>query len=245
MDAIETFWHLHRGLPRQAPGSDETTRRLLSLADPLPAAGEALDLGCGPGRASLVLARQTGLHVTAVDTSAELLAELGRDVAELGLADRVTTLRASMDALDVAPGSVDLIWSEGAAYLIGFDAALRGWLPLLREGGSLVLTECEWVTESPSMEAQALFRAEYPGMRTTAENVRAIEARGVTLRATYQLPDSDWWDEYYTPLEERIRAFAPAGDEERAAAAAELHEIEVRRRCAEEYAYTGYVITKG
>jgi hypothetical protein len=28
-------------------------------------------------------------------------------------------------------------------------------------------------------------------------------------------------------------------------AAAELHEIEVRRRCADEYAYTGYVITKG
>ena len=77
MDATETFWHLHRGLPRQAPGSDATTRRLLSLADPLPAAGEALDLGCGPGRASLVLARETGLHVTAVDTSAEFLARAG------------------------------------------------------------------------------------------------------------------------------------------------------------------------
>jgi hypothetical protein len=94
------------------------------------------------------------------------------------------------------------------------------------------------------MEALA-FWAEYPGMRTTAENVRAIESRGVTLRATYQLPESDWWDEYYTPLEARIRAFAPANEQERAMAAAELHEIEVRRRCAEEYAYTGYVITKG
>jgi SAM-dependent methyltransferase len=244
MDAIETFWHLHRGLPRQGPGSDPTTRRLLSLADPLPATGEALDLGCGPGRASLVLARETGLHITAVDTSPELLAELERDAAEQGLTDRITARQVSMDALDVAPGSVDLIWSEGAVYLMGFDAALRGWLPLLRDGGTLVLTECEWVTESPSMEAQA-FWAEYPGMRTTAENVRAIESRGVTLRATYQLPDSDWWDEYYTPLEARIRAFAPASDEERAVAAAELHEIEVRRRCAEEYAYTGYVITKG
>lgn len=244
MDANETFWHLHRGLPRQGPGSDATTRRLLSLADPLPAAGEALDLGCGPGRASLVLARETGLHVTAVDTSAEFLAELERDAAEMGLADRITTRLQSMDALDEPPGSVDLIWSEGAAYLIGFDAALRRWLPLLRDGGSLVLTECEWVTESPSMEARA-FLAEYAGMRTTAENVRAIESRGVTLRATYQLPDSDWWDEYYTPLEARLRAFIPANDEERAAVAAELHEIDVRRHCAEEYAYTGYVITKG
>jgi len=244
MEASATFWHLHRGLPRQAPGSDATTSRLLSLVDRLPAAGEALDLGCGPGRASLVLARQTGLHVTAVDTDAGFLAELERDAAEEGLAARITTQRASMDALDVATGSVDLIWSEGAAYLMGFDAALRGWLPLLRDGGSLVLTECEWVTESPSMEARA-FWAAYPGMRTTAENVQAIEARGVTLRATYQLPDTDWWDEYYTPLEARIRDFTPGSAEERSAVEAELHEIELRRRCAEEYAYTGYVITKG
>jgi len=244
MDATETFWHLHRGLPRQGPGSDATTQRLLSLVDPLPADGEALDLGCGPGRASLVLAAQTGLHITAVDTSAELLAELERAAAEQGMAERITTRQASMDALDLRPGSVDLIWSEGAVYLMGFDAALRSWLPLLRDGGSFVLTECEWVTESPSMEARA-FWAEYPAMRTTAENVQAIEARGVTLRATYQLPDSDWWDEYYTPLEERIRAFTPANDDERAVVAVELHEIEVRRRCAEEYAYTGYVITKG
>ncbi|MDG4865538.1 transferase, partial [Streptomyces sp. T-3] len=53
--SYEAFFTLHHGLPRQGPGSDATTRHLLSLAGPLPARPRVLDLGCGPGRAALLL----------------------------------------------------------------------------------------------------------------------------------------------------------------------------------------------
>ncbi|WP_240325275.1 hypothetical protein [Amycolatopsis thermalba] len=52
----EAFFALFHGLPRQGPGSDATTLRLLELAAPLPERPRVLDLGCGPGRSALLLA---------------------------------------------------------------------------------------------------------------------------------------------------------------------------------------------
>ncbi|NRA02079.1 MAG: hypothetical protein HRU00_05690 [Myxococcales bacterium] len=62
--AIEVFWKLHQGLPKQGPGSDASTRRALALVPELPSAPRILDLGCGPGRQTLVLARETGGQLT-------------------------------------------------------------------------------------------------------------------------------------------------------------------------------------
>ena len=50
------FFALHRGLPREAPGSRESTARALALARPLPAAPRVLDIGCGPGMQTIDLA---------------------------------------------------------------------------------------------------------------------------------------------------------------------------------------------
>ncbi|NEB66766.1 class I SAM-dependent methyltransferase, partial [Streptomyces fulvissimus] len=58
---------MHQDLPRQGPGSDATTRRLLEMAGPLPEHPRVLDAGCGPGRSALLLAEEAGAHVTAVD----------------------------------------------------------------------------------------------------------------------------------------------------------------------------------
>ena len=63
----QAFFTLHEDLPRQAPGSDATTRRLPEMAGPLPEHPRVLDAGCGPGRATLLLAEEAGAHVTAVD----------------------------------------------------------------------------------------------------------------------------------------------------------------------------------
>lgn len=52
----EAFFSLHHNLPRQSPGSDATTRQMLALTGPLPRRPRVLDLGCGPGRAALLLA---------------------------------------------------------------------------------------------------------------------------------------------------------------------------------------------
>ncbi|MGY1806056.1 class I SAM-dependent methyltransferase [Blastococcus sp. SYSU D00669] len=243
MDDVAVFWALHSDLPREGVGSDATTRELLALARPLPG-DRALDIGCGPGRSALVLARE-GLQVTAVDTHEPFLDRLRSAAADRGLA--VTAEHASMTALPYADGAFDLLWCEGAAYLMGVDEALRTWRRPVVPGGALVFTEVGWTTASPSEAARGFWSA-YPAMRDEAATVAAAEAAGYDVLATRLLPESDWWDEYYGPLAERIAALAssePDPDEGTAAAlAAARAEIDLRREHPGDYGCTGYVLRR-
>lgn len=230
----DAFLLAHSGLPREAPGSDATTRLLRDLAA-APPAPRVVDIGCGTGPASLVLAAD-GAAVTAVDTHRPYLDELTRRAG-----GRVTTLEASMTALPLPDGCADLVWAEGSAYLMGFDAALAAWRRLLAPGGALVLTEAEWTVPDPAPGARAFWTDGYPAMRTTAGNVTAAMDAGWTVAATYLLPDSDW-DAYYSPLAERIAELRRTHPELDSALDEVGLEIAVRRAHGGDYGYTGYVL---
>jgi predicted N-acetyltransferase YhbS/SAM-dependent methyltransferase len=238
---IEAFFALHHNLPRQGPGSDATTRHLLALAGPTPAHPRVLDIGCGPGRASLLLAHEAQAEVTAVDLHQPFLDELARAAAARGLGHAIHTSRVSMADLPFPDGSFDLIWAEGSAYNIGFDTALHIWRRLLAPGGTLVLTECEWTTDSPSVQARAFWDGHYR-LRTRDRNAAAARAAGYTVIAMHQLPDDDWFDEYYTPLAKRADEADPAAPGMRDALAATRQEIAMRREHGADYQYTGYVL---
>ncbi|MFJ3927114.1 GNAT family N-acetyltransferase [Streptomyces sp. NPDC090022] len=223
------FFTLHGGLPRQGPGSDGTTRHLLSLCGPLPERPRVLDLGCGPGRSALLLAAEAGTagaDVTAVDLHEGFLDELRAAAGAAGLADRVHPARADMGNLPHDDGSFDLVWAESSAYAIGFDTALRQWKRLLAPGGTLVLTECEWTAEEPSAAARAFWDRHYP-LRSTARNIAAAQAAGYRVLGVYRQPDSDW-DACYGPLGERADAADPAAPGMAEALAATREEIAVR-----------------
>ncbi|MFF3314582.1 GNAT family N-acetyltransferase [Streptomyces sp. NPDC003035] len=234
------FFALHHGLPRQGPGSDSTTRRLLSLAGPLPERPRVLDLGCGPGRSALLLAAEAGAEVTAVDLHEPFLDELRQAADARGLGDWVRTLHADMGAPPFPDGSFDLVWAESSAYALGFDTALREWRRLLSPGGTLVLTECEWTVDEPSQEARAFWDRHY-ALRTTAANTAAAIEGGYHVLGVVPQPESDW-DEYYGPLAERADAADPAAPGMAEALAATREELAVRRDHGGEYGYTGYVL---
>jgi SAM-dependent methyltransferase len=234
------FRAAHDDLPREAPGSEETTALLLQLAGELPDRPRIVDIGCGTGPATLPLAAATGGDVTAVDLHEPYLRRLQARAVVSGLGDRVRPLAAPMDDLPLPDGGFDLVWSEGAAYIMGFDAALARWRRLLAPGGVLVLTEAEWTTPAPSAGARAFWDAGYPAMRTTADNVAAAQRAGYTVQAVYLLPDSDW-EAYYRPLAARIELLRADGVDP--AALDEVgHEIGVRDRFGAEYGYTAHVL---
>ncbi|MFF3957966.1 bifunctional class I SAM-dependent methyltransferase/N-acetyltransferase [Streptomyces sp. NPDC001890] len=239
----EAFFSLHHGLPRQSPGSDATTRRLLGLTGPLPRRPRVLDLGCGPGRAALLLAAEAGAEVTAVDLHQPFLDELREAAGARGLGDRVRTVRADMAELsgpDFPDGSFDLVWAEGSAYLIGFDTALRDWKRLLAPGGSLVVSECVWTTDAPTPETRAFWEQE-TSMRPVADNAAAAVAAGYHVLGSLVQPDSDW-DEYYVPLAERVEAAEASAPGMAWALAATREELAMRRDHGAEYGYAGYVL---
>jgi len=239
----EVFEALHRDLPQQGPGSDVSTLRALALVPGLPARPAILDLGSGPGRQTLALARATGGHVTAVDLEPAFLRELLRRAREAGLASRIATRRASLDALDLPDASFDLAWSEGALYAVGFERALRSVRRLLRPGATLAATELAWLVDDPPPAARAFWRDAYPAMSSRAQILRAIESAGYAPLADFVLPDADWWQGYYAELEPRIaRLRTQVGGDAAARAAldAAQREIDLRRECPDAY---GYVFT--
>ncbi|ANY05431.1 class I SAM-dependent methyltransferase [Pseudonocardia sp. HH130630-07] len=234
------FLAAHEDLPREAPGSEETTALLLQLAGELPDRPRIVDIGCGTGPATLPLAAATGGTVTAVDTHEPYLQRLRGRAATAGFGDRVRTLVAPMDDLPLPDGEADVVWSDGAAYIMGFDAALAAWRRLLAPGGVLVLTEAEWTTPEPSPGAREFWDEAYPAMRTTADNVAAAQRAGYTVAATYLLPDADW-AAYYRPLAARIELLREEGVDP-AGLDAVGREIRVREQHGTEYGYTAFVL---
>ncbi|WP_249466870.1 class I SAM-dependent methyltransferase [Amycolatopsis thermalba] len=232
----EAFFALFHGLPRQGPGSDATTLRLLELAAPLPERPRVLDLGCGPGRSALLLAK-AGARVTGLDTHQPFLDDLARAAEGLD----VETVNASMAEPPFPDGTFDLLWAESAVFVLGFDTALRTWKRLLKPGGTLVLTECEWSTGEPSAAVREFWDAQYP-LRTTAQNTAAAEAAGYRVDAVLPQPDSDWFDEFYDHLEARADAADTSDPAMAEAVAAARREIAMRREHGAEYQYTGYVL---
>lgn len=210
--SFEAIFRLHAGLPRQAPGSDACTRDALRRLPPLPEAPVVLDLGCGPGRSTLILAQELRTRIIAIDLHEPFLDQLVTEARRLGLAHLVDARKSDMAALDLAPGTVDLIWCEGAVYNIGFTVGLERWRPLLKPRGLMALTECAWLTDDPSPEVAAFWREAYPAMATIDQNAQAAEAAGYRVLDRFVLPENAWWDEYYGPLSRRGAQLRPGAD---------------------------------
>ena len=237
------FFRLFEGLPRQGPGSDACTREALARLGALPAAPRVLDLGCGSGRSALALAETLGTRVLAVDNHEPFLDALRTAADQRGLAQLIEVRCADMAAPGVPPGSLGLLWSEGAIYLLGFEEGLRLWRPLLAEGGCVALSECSWLCADPPAEALAFFGEGYPGMAGIEQNIERARTAGFEVVDHFTLPPAAWWDEYYTPLEARMAELAPDADPELAAAIAETrHEIALFRRCNDVYGYVFYLM---
>jgi serine/threonine-protein kinase HipA len=243
--SLDALFLIHTDLPREAPGSDEVTREALRRLGSLPPSPRVMDLGCGPGRQTLVLAPELGVPVTAVDLHAPFLASLERSAAAQGLGHLVRTRQADFGALEDAPGSYDLLWSEGAIYNLGWAEGLRRWRPLLRSGGFLAATEATWLTEDRPSEALAFWREAYPSMGTVESNSAAARAAGYDVLDSFVLPASAWWEEYYRPLQARIESLRQRAREEvdLASAIAETErEISLHARHGASYGYVFYLL---
>ncbi|THB65026.1 MAG: class I SAM-dependent methyltransferase [Desulfovibrio sp.] len=203
---FELLVAIHQGLPRQGPGTGASTRKALSQLGPLPENAAILDLGCGSGAQTLDLVAATSpkVKITAVDIHMVFLEELLRKSTVLGLSSRLTVGQGDMANLNIPEASFDVIWSEGAIYLMGFQQGLEYWKRFLKPGGMVAVTEATWFTDSPPQPAQEFWAKGYPAMQDEAANIRDMEAAGYEYVGGFRLPETAWRDEYYGPLRTRM-----------------------------------------
>jgi SAM-dependent methyltransferase len=243
--ATALFFEMFSGLPRQGPGDAASTRRALALVPALGAESRVLDVGCGTGLQTRVLAQSSPARILAVDNHAPFVEELSRQAAALGLAGRLEARVGDMTSLGLHPGSLDLIWCEGAVYVMGLAAALRAWRPLLAPGGHVALTEVCWARSDPPRECVAFWQQEYPAIRDVAAHRVVIEECGYDLVGHFPLPPAAWWDDYYRPLQDNVTAFRDrhAGEVDAVALADQVQrEIDMWHAYAQFYGYEFFVM---
>lgn len=104
-----------------------------------------LDLGAGTGTGTIALAQRfAGAQVIAVDSSAEMLSRVRAKALDLGLADRVVTVQADLDAAWPAIEPVDVTWASlSLHHLADPDRVLKEVLATLHPGGLFAALEMD------------------------------------------------------------------------------------------------------
>jgi ubiquinone/menaquinone biosynthesis C-methylase UbiE len=239
------FFEVHSGLPREGPGDNESTKKAYLMLDDLPEKPRILDIGCGPGMQTIMLAKLSKGRIDAVDNHQPFLEHLEKKAEEEGVGDKITVVNGDMVALDYEDERFDLIWSEGAIFIIGFEKGIREWRSLLTGKGYLVVSELSWLKANPPEEVRKFFVEGYPGIKTINENLETIKKAGYRIINHFGLPEKSWWANYYKPIEAKIPSMKlKYKDDKEALAFLAVEELEIAmfRRYSDYYGYVFYVM---
>lgn len=195
------FYRIFDVLERRGPGSEADT--LVALKKVPINAHNILEIGCGLGIATRLLADQCNAQIIAIDNDEDAIKAL--QVNNQAYADKIRFECASMTDLPYADQTFDLIWSEGSAYIMGVNNAFKQWRSLLSDDGVLVLSDLVWTTSEPNEVNRAFWGSEYPDMTTVEARIAQAKAAGYQVIDTFPISD-DAWEAYYRPLAEQVAA---------------------------------------
>jgi len=232
---------LFSDIERKGPGDDAFTKSILGRLPKIPDNARIVDLGCGTGAGSVLLAQHYRLPVLCVDTSQEFLATLEGHAERLGLTSLITPLQADMGKLNSHEHQFDLLWSEGAAYNLTFDVAMEKWRPLMADGGVAVVSEMSWFGAERPQKVLDYWGEAYPQMASETANIQSAERHRFEVLFTERLPAPSWWKYYYDPLLAKADALSEGASEKLQEAIDETRlETDVFRGGSNHFGYTFY-----
>jgi hypothetical protein len=173
------------------------------------------------------------------------LNDLNQRAQSAQLADLVRTQRANIQDLPTLFPHIDLLWSEGAAYNIGFANALTIWATAIAPDGLAVVSELSWLDEPVPTPVVTFFNSCYPAMQSIAQNQAVAETAGYRVLNIYILPQAAWVEGYYDVLAPRAQALVRHPDSSvRDLALATLQEIEIFSCAENSYGYVFYLLQR-
>lgn len=242
------FFEAFEGMDRLGPGSKESTLKALSMYKMRNDNHSVLDIGCGNGIHTMILADEMkNASILAIDNSKTFIENLNNKAKEHGISDKVIGKCISMFEMPFDDKSFDLIWSEGAIYIAGFENGLRDWKRFIKDGGYLICSEISWLVDSPSQEIYEFWNSEYPKMDTIENKIKQIENAGYTYKSHFISPVTDWTDNYYTPLENNLNIMREKyidNDTAQQVIGILQKEIDLYKKYKDEYSYVFYIMTK-
>ena len=241
---LELLCEFFSSLERQGPGSPEATIKALSFIDNLGDESLIADIGCGSGGQTMVLAEHTRGNIQGIDHFPVFIDLFNRNAEKRNLQDRVTGVVGSMDVLPFQNEELDLMWSEGAIYNIGFERGLKEWRNFLKTGGYVAVSEASWFTEERPAEIDEFWMNAYPEIDTIPNKVAQMQNAGYVPVATFVLPENCWTEHFYAPQEKAQRVFLEkyAGKKSAVEFVADLrHEAQLYYKYKEYYGYVFYI----
>ena len=246
MDRMDYFMELYGTLPRAGPGDNALTRKAYEMMENLPPRPRILDIGCGPGMQTVELLKLSGGTVVALDLLPQMIERVRKAAKCAGFEDRLETVQIDMNDMAFDPSTFDVIWSEGAIYLIGFEKGLAKVKDFVKPGGYVAVSEAVWLESNPPQEAVDFWR-EYPEIRSVEKKLDVLSRLGYKSINHFVLPASSWTELYYDPLAQRVTEKEQIwkGIPEAEAVLAEArNEISVFGRCSIYYGYAFFIMRR-
>ena len=231
-------------MERQGPGSPEMTIKALGFIDNLNDGSRIADLGCGTGGQTMVLAQNAPGHITGIDLFDTFIDLFNSNSLRLNLQERVKGIVGSMDNLPFKDEELDLIWSEGAIYNIGYERGLRYWKNFLKPGGFIAVTDATWFTYERPDAIDKFWMDAYPGIDTVPNKVAQMQKAGYIPVAHFILPEECWTDNFYSHQVNAQEVFLKNNEGNPAAAglvANERHEALLYSKYKAYYGYVFYI----
>lgn len=231
-------------IERQGPGSPEATVKALSFIDNLNDESSIIDIGCGTGGQTMVLAQNAPGHFTGLDMFPTFIDLFNANATKNNLQERVKGIVGTMMELPFKDEEFDLIWSEGAIYNIGFEKGLTEWSKFLKKGGYIAITEACWFTETRPEEIDTFWKEAYPGIDTISNKMDQLQKAGYVPVASFILSENCWIENFYEPqkaAQEKFLAKYAGNKTAEDLVANEKRESKLYHKYKEFYGYTFFI----
>ncbi|MGO2319604.1 MAG: methyltransferase domain-containing protein [Vibrio toranzoniae] len=239
---MKDFMMVFERLERWGPGSQKDSLKAISLTAP-ETMTDILEIGCGTGTSTLLLAENSTAHITAVDNEPTAIEQLNKRIKCAQLNERISPIFASMTELPFQAKSFDAIWAEGCVYIMGMENALKQWKPLLKEHGVLMVSDLVWLTDLPDEETKQFWLADYPDIQTIPKRLALFKKQGYEVVEHFSL-QIEAWKNYWFPLQQRVQELKPTMPDSQALLDIEKEIAIYEKGAAKDFTYQYFILKR-